>query len=226
MTATKQAYLSKIEIFQDLGPSEMEHLERVTAMITCEPGRVFYNPEEPAEVLFLLKRGEVAISRVSPEGKKLIVETVGPGTIFGEMAIIGQRMHETFAEALTECVLCVMSRTDVEELLLANPQVAVRLVRALSQRLAQAEARLEEMAFKSVPARLAALLLRLAIETDWRGRRILDGLTQQQLAELIGTHRETVTLTLNQFKAAGLVEIRRRRITILDAPGLAAIAAA
>jgi CRP/FNR family transcriptional regulator, cyclic AMP receptor protein len=162
MTATKRAYLSKVEIFQDLSPSEMEHLERVTAMVTCEPGRVFYNPNEPAEVLFILKRGEVAISRVSPVGKKLIVETVGPGAIFGEMAIIGQRMYQTFAEALTECVICVMSRTDVEELLLADPQVAVRLVWALSDRLAQAEARIEEMAFTGVPARLASLLLRIA----------------------------------------------------------------
>jgi CRP/FNR family cyclic AMP-dependent transcriptional regulator len=123
MTTTKRAYLSKVEIFQDLSPSEMEHLERVTAMVTCEPGRVFYNPDELAEVLFILKRGEVAISRVSPEGKKLIVATLGPGSIFGEMAIIGQRMYQTFAEALTECVICVMSRKDVEELLLADPRV-------------------------------------------------------------------------------------------------------
>ncbi len=90
-TTAKRAYLSTVDIFQDLAPSDMEHLERVTAMVTCEAGRGFYNPDEPAEVLFILKRGEVAISRVSPEGKKLIVETLGPGTIFGEMAIIGQR---------------------------------------------------------------------------------------------------------------------------------------
>lgn len=82
------------------------------------------------------------------------------------------------------------------------------------------------MAFKGVPARLASLLLRLAIETNWRGRRILDGLTQQQLAELIGTHRETVTLTLNQFKKAGLIEISRRRITLLELDRMATIAKA
>ena len=225
-TSSKRAYLSTVDIFQDLTPSDMEHLERITAMVTCEAGRGFYNPDEPAEVLFILKRGEVAISRVSPEGKKLIVETLGPGTIFGEMAIIGQRMHQTFAEALTECLICVMSRTDVEKLMLADPRVAMRLVRTLSERLAQAEARIEEIAFKSAPARLASLLLRIATETDWHGRRMLDGLTHQQLAELTGTHRETVTLTLNQFKKAGLVEISRRRITLLDPDRMATIAKA
>jgi CRP/FNR family transcriptional regulator, cyclic AMP receptor protein len=142
------------------------------------------------------------------------------------MAIIGQRMYQTFAEALSECLICVMSRKDVEELLLADPQVAVRLVWALSDRLAQAEARIEEMAFKGVPARLASLLLRVATDTDWRGRRTLGGLTHQQLAELIGTHRETVTVTLNQFKAAGLLELGRRRITLLNPEGLATIAGA
>lgn len=221
---TKRAYLSSMELFQDLAPAEMHHLEQVTAMVTAPRGRVFYNPAEPAEVLFLLKRGEVAISRISPEGKKLTLRTVGAGTIFGEMAIVGQRMHETFAEALSECLICIMSRRDVEELLLADPRIAVRLVRALGERLATAEARLEEMAFKSVPERLAGLLLRLGTETDWRGRPIVRGLTQQQLAELVGTYRETATTVLNQFSHQGLIEIRRQRITLLDPDGLRALA--
>jgi len=220
----KRDYLSSVEIFQDLAPTEMEHLVHVTAMMTCERGRVFYNPDEPAEVLFILKQGEVAISRTTIDGKKLIIETIGPGAIFGEMAILGQRMHENEAEALTECLICVMSRPDVEELLLGDPRIAMRLLHSISARLARAEERIEEMAFDDVPTRLASLLLRLAIERDWRGRPILSGLTQQQLAELIGTSRETATVTLNTFKAEGLIEIGRKRIAILDRPGLDAIA--
>ncbi|HVB63776.1 MAG TPA: Crp/Fnr family transcriptional regulator [Nitrolancea sp.] len=222
--ANKHTYLSSMEIFQDLAPAEMKHLELVTSMVTSATGRVFFNPAEPAEVLFILKKGEVAISRISPEGKKLIVSTLGPGTIFGEMAIVGQRMHQTFAEALTECVICIMSRRDVEDLLLADPRIAVRLVKALGERLSQAEARLEEMAFKSVPARLASLLVRLTTESDWRGHPLVQGLTQQQLAELVGTYRETVTTILGQFRADGLIEIGRRRIVLLDLKGLRAIA--
>lgn len=219
-TARKLSYLSLIELFQDLTRDEIERLALATVMTTAAPGRVFYHPAEPAEVLFILKQGEVAISRLSPEGKKLIVAKLGPGTIFGEMAILGQRMHQTVAEALTECVLCVMSRRDVEDHLLADPRIAARLVRLLGARLAEAEARQEELAFRSVPERLAALLSRLATDTDWRGRPVVSGLTQQQLAELTGTSRETATTILNQFRAAGLIEIRRRRITLLDPGGL------
>src|SRR5688500_17139149 len=96
----KLTFLSEVEIFQDLTPLEMEDLGKITAMVTTERGRVFFDPAEPAEVLFILKQGEVAISRISPEGKKLIVARLGPGSIFGEMAVLGQRLHESFAEAL------------------------------------------------------------------------------------------------------------------------------
>jgi len=222
-TPDKRAYLSMVEIFQDLAPSDMEHLERVTAMVTCERGRVFYTPDERAEVLFILKKGDVSISRISPDGRKLMVETLGYGSIFGEMAVLGQRMHENYAEALTECLICVMSRADVEDLLLSDPRIAIRIVQSLSDRLTRAEERLEEMAFKGVPARLASLLLRLAIDNDWRGRPLLAGLTHQQLAELIGTSRETVTLTLNTFRTDGLLEIARKRVTLLDRTRLQAI---
>jgi CRP-like cAMP-binding protein len=108
----------------------------------------------------------VQLYRLSPEGKKLIVATIGPGTIFGEMAIIGQGMHNKFAEAVEDCLLCVMSRHDVERLILSKPAVALRFMQVMAKRLSKAEARLEELAFKGIPARLAALLLNLREEPD------------------------------------------------------------
>ena len=78
--------LSRIEIFQDLSQREMEEIDRSTTMTTCEPGRVFYAPDEMGEVLFLLKKGRVQLYRLSPEGKKLVVAIMEPGSIFGEMS--------------------------------------------------------------------------------------------------------------------------------------------
>lgn len=212
----KLAYLTMVEIFQDLSQEEMEHIDRMTSMVTTPKGRVFFNPAETSEVLFILKKGEVAIYRINPEGKKLVTTQLSAGSIFGEMSVLGQRMHETYAEATTECLICVMSRADVEHLLLKNPRIAMRLAQSLGNRLAEAEARLEDMAFKSVSGRLAGLLLRLADDTDWRGRPVVKGLTHQQLAELIGSYRETVTQTLNEFRTKGYVEIGRRKIVVLD----------
>lgn len=221
MTENKIGYLQMVDIFRDLTVAEIEEIDRATTISTCRRGRIFYMPEDRSEVLFLLKQGRVQLYRISPDGKKLVIATIGPGAIFGEMALIGQGMHNTFAEAVEDCVLCVMSRDDVERLLLTKPQVALRIFEVLGRRLKEAEARLEAIAFKSIPARLAGLLLQLA---DEGGSETIVGYTHQDLGEQIGTYRETTTQTLNNFKAMGLIEIGRKRITILDREGLRRLA--
>ena len=214
-------YLQMIDIFQDLSLTEMQEMDRTTTMSTCRRGKIFYQPEDTSEVLFILKKGRVQLYRISPEGKKLVVATIGPGTIFGEMAIMGQRMHNTFAESVEDCLLCVMSRHDVERLILNKPTVALRIMDVMANRLGETEARLEDMAFKSIPARLAALLLRLREE---QGDKIY-GYSHQDLAEAVGTYRETTTQTLNKFKANNLIKIGRKRIEIHDPDGLELTAA-
>lgn len=218
----KVDYLSTITIFRDLSQPELMQMDRTLKMSTCHAGKIFYMPDDQAELLFLLKKGRVQLYRMSPAGKKIVVATLGPGAIFGEMALVGQRMHNTFAQALDECTLCVMSRADIERLLQEKPEVAFRLVQALGERVSTLETRLEDIAFKSIPARLADELLQLSAEQG--NGNTVRGLTHQDLAERLGTYRETTTQTLNEFKADGLIEIGRKRITILDRSGLQAIA--
>jgi CRP/FNR family cyclic AMP-dependent transcriptional regulator len=217
----KFGYLKMVDIFQDLTEQEIEEIDRATTITTGRRGKIFYMPEDTSEVLFLLKEGRVQLYRISPDGKKLVIATVGPGAIFGEMTLIGQGMHNTFAEAVEDCVLLVMSRGDVERLLVTKPKVALRIFEALGNRLRDTEARLEEIAFKGIPARLASLLLHLANE---QGSETISGMTHQDLGERIGTYRETTTQTLNSFKAAGLIGIGRKRIEVLDREGLERIA--
>ncbi len=216
MDEAKLPYLQKVDIFRDLTPDAMHEIETTTVMITCEPGRVFYRADDPAEVLFILKKGEVAISRVTEDGKRLITTTVRDGTIFGEMPFLGQRLQHAQAEARTPSLICVMSRRDVEDLLTRYPAIALRIVEVLSGRLDAAEARLEDMAFKGLRERLASVLVHLAVEHDWRGRPVIVGLTHQHFAELLGSSRETVSATLNAFRDDGLVQTGRKRITLLQ----------
>ncbi len=218
--AEKMRFLSELAIFQDLAPREMEELNRIITVSTVSKGRVFYRPEEPGEVLFILKEGRVQLYRISPEGKKLVITTLGPHTLFGEMALLGTKMHNTFAEAVEDCLICVMSRTDLERLILNKPQVALRILEATGKRLREAEERLENMAFKGIPARLASLLLRLA---DEQGSDVINGLTHQDLAESVGTYRETATQVLNDLKTTGYITIGRKKITIVDRAGLEAV---
>ncbi len=211
-------YLSSIQVFRDLSPDELAEMDRQITMSTCRAGKIFYMPEDSGEVLFLLKKGRVQLYRIAPNGKKLIVATLGPGSIFGEMSVVGQGMHNTFAEAVDECVLCVMSRSDVERLVREKPNVAFRFVEAMGERLSQLETRLEDIAFKSIPARLASLLLQ--IDEEQGGSHRVTGYTHQDFSEMLGTYRETVTQTLNDFKVDGYIEIGRKKVTLLDISAL------
>lgn len=210
-----------VDVFQDLRGAEIEEIDRITTMSTYRKGKILYMPEDKSEVLFLLKEGRVQLYRISPDGKKLAIATIGPGTIFGEMSLIGQGMHNSFAETVEDCVVCIMNRDEVQRLLMAKPKVALRLFEALGRRLKEAESRTERIAFKSIPSRLSALLLQLAAE---QGGDTVVGLTHQDLGEQIGTYRETTTQTLNSFKSQGLIDIGRKRITILDREGLLRLA--
>ena len=85
---SKIGYLKMVDIFQDLTEAEIEEIDRATTMSSCRRGKIFYMPEDTSEVLFLLKEGQVQLYRISPDGKKLVIGTIGPGTILGEFALI------------------------------------------------------------------------------------------------------------------------------------------
>ena len=104
-----------------------------------------------------------------------------------------------------------MSQADVEHLLLSKPRVALRFMELLATRLHEVETRMENVAFKSVPARLASFLLQLAEE----GNDQIVGVSHQDLADMVGTYRETVTRILNEFRTQGLIDLGRLRVTIL-----------
>ncbi len=217
----KNLYLSEMELFQGLSSRDLEEVMRVTTMTNVPKGRIFW-PSEMGEVLFLLKQGRVQIYRLSPEGKKLILTTLGPGSIFGEMTLTGQHMYDAFVETVEDSLICIISRSDLERLITENPQIALRLLDILGRRLYEMEKRLEELAFKKIPARLAALLLRLRNEQG----DIIEGYTHQDLAEIVGTYRETVTQILNDMKAQRLIETKRKSIRILNPERLKELAEA
>jgi CRP-like cAMP-binding protein len=207
-----------MDIFRDLSAQQVGKIDHSTTMTTCKSGRIFYAPDETGEVLFLLKQGRVQLYRLSSEGKKLIVSELGPGAIFGEMSLVGQGMHNTFAESVTECTICVMSREDVHRIITANPSVAIRFMEAMAHRLQEAETKLEDFAFKDIPSRLARLLVDLAEKSALKDQ--VEGYTHQDLAEMLGTYRETTTQVLSDFKSAGWIRVRRKHIDLLDKSAL------
>jgi len=205
-----------MDIFCDLEPEAMAAFEQQTEMRTCRKGQILYSQEDRAEVLFLLKRGRVQLYRLTPSGKRLEVAVIEPGTFFGEMPLLGESLRHTFAEAVEDSLICVMSRADIEGLMRRRSEVALRMIEVMGRRLALCEARLEEMAYRSVPARIAAVLVRLS---QGRNGQVVS-ITHQELGDMIGALRESVTKVLDDFQRAGLVELGRGRVILRDVAGL------
>jgi CRP-like cAMP-binding protein len=207
--------LSEFDIFRDLSAEEMDVIARSAPMREVALGTLLISPDQASEVLFILKKGRVRLYRLGVDGRSLTTAIVEAGELFGEMVALGQQMDDTYAEALDRSVVCIMSRTDVHQMLLSDPRVASRIAESLGARVAELERRLSDTVLKSVPGRIASALAAMA-----SGGRADVRLTHEQLADLVGTTRETTTKVLGDLRDRGLVRLRRGRITVVDPGGL------
>lgn len=215
--------MAEVDIFRDLDAAEMDAMAQAAPMKTFKRGSLIYTPHQRVETLFILKQGRIRIFRVSPDGRALTTAIIEPGTIFGEMIIVGQQMHDSFAEAMEDVVVCVMTKADVQKLLLGDQRIAARISETLGRRLGDLERRLSDAVFKSVPQRLATTLLTLSEGHPAPLGRGQVKLTHEQLAALAATSRETTTKVLGEFADLGLISLGRGRIAVIDRRRLEAI---
>ena len=219
----KVSFLAHSDIFRHLNLDELNELERTTTTITCPPGRVIYRPGERGNALFILQVGSVQLYHLSTDGRKLIIATLVTGDCFGEMLLLGQETHNCFAEAVENSHVCVINKQDIEYLLANKPTVTLALLQKMGQRLVLLEAQLINTTFKSMPARLAALLLQLAHPQE-QTTLVVKGLSHEELAERLGVYRETVSTALRDLREAGTIELGRKHITICEPARLKHIA--
>ena len=197
-------------LFRDFSPLELEQIHGWIQLRSFRAGHVFHRPGDTGEVIFAIKSGDAQLYRISPDGQKFVFTHLPAGSFFGEMAFVGQGMHECFAEAVEDSEICILTKEDVRRLLIEYPPFALRLVEAMGQRLLQAEQQLAALALQEFTPRLAAFLLREAKDG------VLKGLSHQDIGERLGVYRETTTYALNELKSAGIIEIGRREIRIVD----------
>ena len=202
-------------------PSERrwDELERRGITRRFVKGAIIYAPDEPAAELFLIKDGRVALNLLSTEGRTLTVRVVKAGEPFGHAALLSDGTYDTFAQVLRPTTVSVVRRDLLEELMAARPVLALGLMDDLGRHSQALSRQLSSVAFKSVPARLASLLLDLA-QPSGRDRPDAGRWTHQELADMINAYRETVTKVLNQFREAKLIEMDRQGVTLLNVAGL------
>src|SRR5918992_5606492 len=148
--------LSLVDIFEPLSTEEIEHLNAQLRSIHLERGEIFYTPEERSERLFVLERGKVRIYRTTPDGREFTLAIVESGTVFGEMALTAQQLEGAYAQAMEPSEVSTMAREDLERLVLEKPEVGLKIMHILSERLRRYESRLEDVTLKDVHSRLAS----------------------------------------------------------------------
>lgn len=210
---------SLVDIFEPLSEDEIEEINWRNQSTRVREGETFFTPMDLAETLFVLKSGRVRIFKRTPEGRELTLVVVESGTVFGEMALTGQRLRSAYAQGMEPSEIAALCRADVEGLILDKPRVGLQLVHLLSGRLANYERRLEDISLKEVPARLASLLYLLMESQGVRGPygyKIPTRYTHQQLGSMIGANREAVTRAIARLRKRGVLETRHRYIHVKD----------
>jgi len=205
-------YLQKAEVFRGLSREEIAPLFKGVQPRECAPGTLLFTPDEPSERLFVLKVGRVDVYRLTPGGRRLVVRRLNPVAIFGEMGLLGQSLRGCFAEVTEDSLVCTATREQILAVFQQRPDVALRMLEAVGNRLMQMEERLEQALFSPVRARLASFLL---ANMDPATGLVAD-YTHEDIGDVIGALRQTVTETLHLMREEGLVEVERKQIRVTD----------
>ena len=222
-SSQKGTFFAHNELFRSLPTQELDELERSITRLSCPSGRILYRPGEAGSALFFIETGRVQLYHLSTDGRKLITANLTTGDCFGELPLLSQGSHHSFAEAVEESSIYALPKGDVEHLFQEHSLLTLALLRLISQRFLQLETQLTDTAFKSTSARLASLLLELARSGD-NASLVVTGMSHEELAERLGVYRETVSTALRDLKRAGAITLGRKKITLTEPERLVEIA--
>lgn len=222
-------FLKRCPLFERLTPAESRRLEARASLRAFARREIIYFPGQPGQNVLVLARGRAKIKTVTADGRESILAFIEEGELFGELAILDGAPRTEIAEAVEPAQVLAVPREEVLWLMGRRPEVALRITKLLGFRLRRVENRLRNILFRSNRERTAGLLLELL---ESHGELANDAweiklrLSHQDLANLIGATRETVTVTLGQFQREGLIEVYRKRVRVLRRSRLAAEAGA
>lgn len=220
----KRRLLRGIDLLAGLPDPGLAEVVRLSEVSILRRGEKVYGAGQASDRVYLLGSGSVKLTRESEDGKAVGVALLGPGDIFGELSLSDEPLRQETAEVVEDAVVCGLERDGLRHLLARQPGLALELTRCIGQRLRRVEGTVQDILFKDVRTRLAHALARLAdrfgADSD-AGVRLGVRLTQTDLAQLIGSTRETTSTIFNEFRRGGLVDTDDAVIVVLDAERLA-----
>jgi CRP/FNR family cyclic AMP-dependent transcriptional regulator len=216
--------LRGFDIFQHITEEEYEELALVHNYIEAAGGEYIYFPHQNRNKLYFAKDGFIKLGYIDESGNEVIKEIIQKGEVFGQLTLEKNNDQDEFAQAYKSDVsLCAFTMEDFVRILQRKPEMAIAFSFHLGNKLRKVENRLLNILNKDVKSRLAQLLLQLAKDknTVVNNTAAIDKfLTHDDIAKLIGSTRQTVTTTLNQFEKENIISITKKEILINDVASL------
>ncbi|MBN2371924.1 MAG: Crp/Fnr family transcriptional regulator [Vicinamibacteria bacterium] len=214
---TDRELLWTVPIFSEIAEADIDAIVRLCTRRKYPKDTVVFFENDPGDILFMIVEGRIKVTILGDDGKEVILTVLGPGDFFGEMALLDNEPRSATAIAIESCELLLLHRADFESALEENRSISRGLVRVLSARLRRANHQISTLALLDVYGRVARALLDMARD---EGRRLKDGhiafrrATHQEIANRIGTTRETVTRMLKDLERQSLIDVEGKEIIL------------
>jgi CRP/FNR family transcriptional regulator, cyclic AMP receptor protein len=214
--------LRKVPLFSDLSEADLTAFAEVTREREYPKNSVILFEDDPGDSLYIVSAGQVKVVLIGEDGREVILSVLADGDFFGEMALIDDEPRSAHVIAMKDSLLLVLRRDDFQSQVARHPQIALKLLKVLVQRLRRADEKIGGLVLLDVNGRVARLLLDLADEGG--GPKITRRLTHHTIAQMIGSSRETVSRAMRELVDRGLIETTRREISIKNRDGLNSLA--
>lgn len=212
--------ISVVPIFNHLEVEQMEEVMGVTKSASYKKGEIIYREGDTSDSLYIVSRGKIRIYRLSESGKEQLVRILNPGDFTGELALFREAIHESYAEAMSETSVCMISRMDLQNFLLKYPTISLKILLEFSNRLETSEKQTTRFTTVKVETRLA-LFLAECIKSKKDSMEFVLPMSKKDLASYLGTTPETISRKLAKLEDNGYIKQKeRKRIKILDLDGL------
>ena len=218
-------FIKKCDLFSQMTQEDLRWLEGKSRLRKLKRGEPVYLPSQQSNGVVLVAEGRIKICHITPEGKQSILNFIDANEIFGELSLFDGSEREEYAEASEATTLILIPRDAMRAVVQKYPQIVYGVTKVIGLRRQRIERRLRNLLFRSNRERVIHLLLELVEKYGQRGESGIElniRLSHQEMANIIGSTRETVTVVLGHLQGEGLIKIARRRITICNLNRLAA----
>lgn len=219
MISKNAAILKQLSIFNTLNDHDLEGLAAVTVVRRYKKGMIIFMEGEPGDALYFVRTGRIKLSKMQEDGREQILHYVQDGDIFAEVLLFDGGTFPATAEVMEDAEIGIINNKDLDNALRQFPDAMLQILHVMAKRLRQAQLQIRDLALKDTNGRLVSLLLKFAREYGVEENGVINislNITQQEMANLIGSSRETVARLLGDLKRMKIIDFGRNTMIIND----------